>query len=90
MEDMWPARLRRLKEEQKDAKEQSTPSAESQAGSIEEQANVQQQGLTSEFLGFLRHNKKWFLLPIITVLLLVTAIVMVGGSAVAPFIHTLF
>ncbi|MEA2084871.1 MAG: DUF5989 family protein [Thermodesulfobacteriota bacterium] len=40
---------------------------------------------------FLRERKKYWLLPIIIVLLLFgTLIVLTQGSAVAPFIYTLF
>ena len=45
----------------------------------------------SEFWEFLRYNKKYWLLPIIFVLVLVGALlVLAQGSAVAPFIYTLF
>jgi hypothetical protein len=41
--------------------------------------------------GFLKERKKWWLLPMILVLLLFGAlIVLTSGSAVAPFIYTLF
>jgi len=41
--------------------------------------------------GFLKVRKKFWLLPIILVLLLFGAlIVMTSGSAIAPFIYTLF
>lgn len=41
--------------------------------------------------GFLRTRKKFWLLPIILVLLLFgVLIVMTSGTAVAPFIYTLF
>ena len=43
-----------------------------------------------EFWGFLLHNKKWWLLPILLFLLLLGGLVMLSGSAVAPFIYTLF
>jgi hypothetical protein len=40
---------------------------------------------------FLKERKKWWLLPMIVVLLLIgTLIVLAGGSAIAPFIYTLF
>ena len=40
---------------------------------------------------FLRVNKKYWMLPIVIVLVLVgLLIVMAQGSAVAPFIYTLF
>lgn len=41
--------------------------------------------------GFLRTRKKFWLLPIIIVLLLLgILIVLTSGSAIAPFIYTLF
>jgi len=41
--------------------------------------------------GFLRVRKKFWLLPVILVLLLFGAlIVLTGGSAIAPFIYTVF
>lgn len=40
---------------------------------------------------FLRHNKKYWLAPIVIVLLLVGFLLVIAkGSAVAPFIYTLF
>ena len=47
-------------------------------------------GIVREFWDFLKHNKKWWLLPIVVVLLLVTVLVVLSGTAVAPFIYTLF
>ena len=45
----------------------------------------------NEFLEFLRERKKFWLLPIIFVLLLMGGlIVFTQGSAVAPFVYTLF
>ncbi len=45
----------------------------------------------SDLWNFLRERKKWWLLPIILVLLLFgVLIVFTSGSAVAPFIYTLF
>lgn len=41
--------------------------------------------------GFLRVRKKFWLLPLLLALLLLGALVMfTGGTAVAPFIYTLF
>jgi hypothetical protein len=41
--------------------------------------------------GFMKERKKWWLFPIIVVLLFIgTLIVMSSGSAIAPFIYTLF
>ena len=45
----------------------------------------------SELWAFMRERKKFWLLPIVIVLLLFgTLIVLTQGSAVAPFIYTLF
>lgn len=41
--------------------------------------------------GFMRERKKYWLLPIILMLLIFGGlIIMTGGTAVAPFIYTLF
>jgi Family of unknown function (DUF5989) len=47
-------------------------------------------GLFREFLAFLQHTKKWWMLPIVVVLLMFGALVLLSGTAVAPFIYTLF
>jgi hypothetical protein len=46
--------------------------------------------LLIEFWLFLKHNKKWWLLPILIVLLLLGLLVLLGGSGLAPFIYPLF
>ena len=47
--------------------------------------------IISEFWQFLKVRRKWWLLPIILLLLLLGALlVFVEGSALAPFIYTLF
>jgi hypothetical protein len=57
---------------------------------FEREASEKQQGIVREFLDFLMHNKKWWLTPIILVLLSVTVLIVLSGSAAAPFIYTLF
>ena len=48
-------------------------------------------GLLAEFWQFMKQEKKWWLGPIVVVLLLVGAlIVFTQGSALAPFIYTIF
>jgi hypothetical protein len=47
-------------------------------------------GLTNEFVDFLKDNKKWWLAPIIISILGLGLLVMLGGTAAAPFIYTLF
>ncbi|MBI4389675.1 MAG: hypothetical protein HY580_05790 [Nitrospinae bacterium] len=47
--------------------------------------------LASEFWDFLKTRKKWWLGPIVAVMLLMSLlIILTEGSAVAPFIYTLF
>ena len=57
---------------------------------FEKAAQQKKVGLISEFIGFLKQNKKFWLLPIITVMLLLTALLVLSSTAAAPFIYTLF
>lgn len=47
-------------------------------------------GIVAEFVDFVLHNKRWWLTPIIIVLLLVGILVILGSSGFAPFIYTVF
>ncbi len=48
-------------------------------------------GITSELWAFMRVRKKWWLLPVIVTMLLVGALLIFAqGSALAPFIYTIF
>jgi hypothetical protein len=58
--------------------------------SFEAQATEQEAGLVAEFWDFLRTNKKWWMIPIVVTLLMLTGLVLLGGTALAPFIYTLF
>jgi hypothetical protein len=57
-----------------------------------EQAAASESGgsIFSEFWAFLRYNKKWWLLPILVVILLLGVLVFLGSTGAAPFIYTLF
>ena len=47
--------------------------------------------LVTELWAFMRERKKWWLLPIIAVMLVVgMLLVLAQGSALAPFIYTIF
>lgn len=50
----------------------------------------QEMSLIAEFWLFVRENKKWWLIPILCVFLLLGALVFLSGTAAAPFIYTLF
>jgi hypothetical protein len=43
-----------------------------------------------EFLGYLRQTKKWWMLPILIVMLCLGVLALLVSSPVAPFIYTLF
>jgi hypothetical protein len=52
---------------------------------------LQKQGIVGELWSFMRVRKKWWLGPIITMLLMLgLLLVFTQGSALAPFIYTLF
>ena len=55
-----------------------------------QQAEEAPPGLVAEFWDFLIHNKKWWLTPIILVLLAMVLLVTLSGTAAAPFIYTLW
>jgi hypothetical protein len=47
--------------------------------------------IAHEFLTFLKHEKKYWLMPIAIVLMLLGLVLLFAqGSALAPFIYTLF
>ena len=47
-------------------------------------------GFLEEFWEFLKHNKKWWLLPILVTMLLLGALVFLGSGAATPFIYPFF
>ena len=54
-----------------------------------EKASEEKQGnLLSEFMGFLGETKKYWLLPLILVLLLLSGLLVLTSSSLAPFIYT--
>ena len=54
------------------------------------QAGVRRIGFLAEMWAFLASNKKWWLAPIIVVLLLFAVLIALSSTAVALFIYTLF
>jgi hypothetical protein len=46
--------------------------------------------LVGAFWELLRHSKKWWMLPILLGLLVFGLLILLSGTAVAPFIYTLF
>lgn len=57
---------------------------------FEQAADQKQTSLLAEFWSMLKHNKKYWLLPIVLVLLVLGVVIVLGSTAAAPFIYTLF
>jgi hypothetical protein len=57
---------------------------------FQQKAAGKQPGFAAQFLEFALHNKKWWLTPILVLLLLASVLIILGGSGVAPFIYTIF
>jgi len=56
-----------------------------------EQAGAEQNtSLVSEFFQMLKQNKKYWMIPLILVLLGFGVLIFLGGTAAAPFIYQLF
>lgn len=70
--------------------EKQQPDATGKEGAFERAAQEKPPGLIKDFLAFLGENKKWWLLPLLIVLLLVGVLVVLGGTALGPFIYPLF
>lgn len=57
---------------------------------FEKIANTKSENLLVEYWGFLKNNKKWWLLPILLTFLFFGLLIILSGSGAAPFIYTLF
>ncbi len=56
-----------------------------------EKANqLTQAGIVKEFIAFLGENKKFWMIPLLLAFLAIGALLILGGTAAAPFIYTLF
>lgn len=60
------------------------------AGEFEQAGDQAGGNLLSEFWHLLMQTKKWWMLPILIILLLFGGLLLVSGTALAPFIYTLF
>lgn len=70
-----------------DARPGERPSSHSRPSSaFEQQASERPPGLLAEYWSFLRHNKKWWLTPIVVAVLAAGLLVFLAGT-VGPFIY---
>lgn len=54
------------------------------------QGSMKRRSFWSDYFFLLRTNKKWWMLPLIVVLLAFGALMILAGTGAAPFIYTLF
>ena len=47
-------------------------------------------GFMAELWGFMKENRKWWLLPILILLLVLGLLIFIAGTGAAPFIYTIF
>ncbi len=59
-------------------------------GGFAQAGSHSRRGIVREFLGFIKYHKKWWLLPVLFIFLLLGLLVVAGGTGAAPFIYTLF
>jgi len=64
--------------------------SQNQDESFEEATQNAQGGIISEFIGFMRENTKWWLIPFLVVFGLLGLLLIFSATGAAPFIYTLF
>ena len=70
--------------------EQTDAAAKERASEFERLAEGERPGFFQEFWDFLKHNKKWWLLPILILIGLFGLLVFLAGTGLAPFLYPLF
>ncbi len=71
-------------QDEREARPESAPHA------FERAATRKPRGLLGEYADYLWSERKWWLAPVIFVLLLASGFVVLGGSGLAPFIYAIF
>jgi len=64
--------------------------SEEKGKSAFERAAGKNQSVVGDFIDYLKVNKKWWLLPILSTLFLIGVLLLLSTTAAAPFIYTLF
>jgi len=67
-----------------------SPSMNDPKQEFKQAARQPRDSLWSEYVYFLRYNKKWWLLPILVVFGLLGGLVLASGSGMLPWIYALF
>jgi hypothetical protein len=64
--------------------------SQQQVKDFEQQATSSTPSMFGEMMAFLGQTKKWWLTPIVLLLLFLGLLLVLGASGVAPFIYTIF
>jgi len=57
---------------------------------LEQLAELRHPSLVREYWQFLKATRKWWLLPIVIMFIILSVMILLSSSAVAPFIYSLF
>ncbi len=57
---------------------------------VTELARSRRRTFAGELIGFMRMHRKWWLGPIIVCMVTLALLMVLGGTALAPFLYTLF
>lgn len=63
---------------------------EKQQSRFEAAAATESTSLVKDWMAYLKQNKKWWLLPILGAMLLLSVLLLLSSTVAAPFIYTLF
>ena len=64
--------------------------SENEKKSFEEAGKEGEASLLAEFVQMLKQNKKYWMVPLVVVLLGFGLLIALGGTAIAPFIYQMF
>lgn len=62
----------------------------SEQPSFKDLGQQKKNGIASDLLHFMKHNKKWWLAPFLIIFLIMGLLVVLSGTGAAPFVYTLF
>jgi hypothetical protein len=61
-----------------------------QKNRFESASQEKESSLAGEFMLMLKQNKKYWMIPLLLILLAFGLLLLLGGTSIAPFIYTLF
>lgn len=64
--------------------------SQSEVNDFVREGQVKRPSFVSDYFHFLKNNKKWWLLPILLMVLVFGGLMVLGATGAAPFIYTLF